>query len=109
MADIPCLQDTAWPRDWELWLRQQAPGLSLDLRGPVFSLYSLALEETKNGAGVLMGHEPLVRGFLDRGELVAPFEDRVMLAQYLVLCVASAAANNTVLCGAINLLSATEE
>jgi len=75
---VPCLSDTAWDRDWEVWLR--AVGLRVAVRGPVFSLYALAVEEAVNGAGVLMGHGPLVAGHLARGVLVAPFPQRVPLA-----------------------------
>lgn len=78
LAYVPCLSDTAWDRDWEVWL--QAVGVRVAVRGPVFSLYALAVEEAVNGAGVLMGHGPLVAGHLARGVLVAPFPQRVPLA-----------------------------
>lgn len=78
LAHVPCLSDTAWDRDWEVWL--QAVGVRVAVRGPVFSLYALAVEEAVNGAGVLMGHGPLVAGHLARGVLVAPFPQRVLLA-----------------------------
>ena len=78
LAGVPCLSDTAWDRDWEVWLA--AAGAQVAVRGPVFSLYALAVEEAVNGAGVLMGHGPLVAGHLERGTLVAPFPRRVSLA-----------------------------
>jgi DNA-binding transcriptional LysR family regulator len=78
LGTVPCLSDTAWDRDWEVWL--QAVGAKVQVRGPVFSLYALAVEEAVNGAGVLMGHGPLVAGHLARGALVAPFRQRVVLA-----------------------------
>jgi len=77
LAGMPCLSDTAWDRDWEIWLA--AVGARVAVRGPVFSLYALAVEEAMNGAGVLMGHGPLVAAHLERGTLVAPFSDRVAL------------------------------
>lgn len=77
LAALPCLSDSSWARDWEIWL--QAVGESLAVRGPVFSLYALAVEEAVNGAGVLMGHGPLVAGHLERGALVAPFPQKVAL------------------------------
>ena len=43
LGSVPCLSDTAWDRDWEVWL--QAAGAKLAVRGPVFSLYALAVEE----------------------------------------------------------------
>ena len=78
LGHVPCLSDTAWDRDWEVWLA--AAGAQVAVRGPVFSLYALAVEEAVNGAGVLIGHGPLVAGHLERGTLVAPFPRRVSLA-----------------------------
>jgi LysR family glycine cleavage system transcriptional activator len=74
---VPCLSDSAWDGDWDDWLR--AVGAKVAVRGPVFSLYALAVEEAVNGAGVLMGHGPLVAGHLERGTLIAPFPQRVSL------------------------------
>ncbi len=77
LGHVPCLSDTAWDRDWEVWLA--AAGAQVAVRGPVFSLYALAVEEAVNGAGVLMGHGPLVAAHLERGKLIAPFFQRVSL------------------------------
>lgn len=77
LGAVPCLSDSAWNRDWDNWL--QAVGAKVAVRGPVFSLYALAVEEAVNGAGVLMGHGPLVAAHLDRGTLVAPFPQRIDL------------------------------
>lgn len=77
LAHVPCLSDSAWESDWDIWLR--AVGESMAVRGPVFSLYALAVEEAVNGAGVLIGHGPLVAGHLERGTLIAPFSQRVAL------------------------------
>ena len=74
---MPCLADSAWDQDWALWLK--AVGGTVAVRGPVYSLYALAVEEAVNGAGVLMGHGPLVAGHLERGALIAPFCQRVSL------------------------------
>ncbi|WP_103258775.1 LysR family transcriptional regulator [Tabrizicola aquatica] len=83
LGSVPCLSDTAWDRDWEVWLA--AVGAKVAVRGPAFSLYALAVEEAVNGAGVLMGHGPLVAGHLARGVLVAPFAQRVPIGQGLRL------------------------
>jgi DNA-binding transcriptional LysR family regulator len=77
LSEVPCLSDSAWDRDWSVWLR--AMGEAVPVQGPAFSLYALAVEEAVNGAGVLMGHGPLVAGHLDRGTLIAPFSGRVGL------------------------------
>jgi LysR family glycine cleavage system transcriptional activator len=77
LRDVPCLSDSAWGEDWDIWLH--AVGEAVPVRGPVFSLYALAVEEAVNGAGVLMGHGPLVAGHLERGALVCPFSQKVAL------------------------------
>ena len=88
LAVMTCLHDATWTDDWSLWLASALPDAAFDTRGPVFSLYSLALEEAKNGAGVLIGHEPLVRAHLNSGDLVAPFDTRVTLNRNLAIEVA---------------------
>jgi DNA-binding transcriptional LysR family regulator len=77
LAQVPCLSDSAWSTDWDIWLA--SVGERIAVRGPVFSLYALAVEEAVNGAGVLIGHGPLVAGHLARGALIAPFPQRVSL------------------------------
>jgi len=78
------LYDETWFDDWRIWGANIGGGLELGTAGPVFSLFGLALEEAKNGAGVLIGHSFLVDDHLKRGELVAPFPDRVVLVDTLV-------------------------
>lgn len=73
------LHDETWREDWSEWLqaarahsgkhRHSSDGRS----GPVFSLYSLAVQAAIDGAGLLIGHEPLVAGTLARGRLVQAF------------------------------------
>lgn len=73
LRGLPLLHDAVWSADWPLWAREvlgHAEGFDA---GPRFSLYAIALEEARHGAGVLMGHACLVRGALERGDLVAPF------------------------------------
>jgi len=79
----PCLTDATWADDWTAWMRKAAPGLSFAPRGPLFSLYALAVTEAINGAGVLIGHEALIRDQLASGRLVAPFAARVSLPRRL--------------------------
>lgn len=90
LADVPCLIDASWAGDWALWADAALPGRSFTPRGPVFSLYSLAVEEAAGGAGVLIGHGPLIAGHLERGVLVAPFAQRVTLPRGLRLTSAQA-------------------
>lgn len=85
LQTAPILTDSQWLEDWPRWLNHAAPGLVLSGTSSVHSLYSLALEEAKNGGGVLIGHEPLVRRYLKEGTLVAPFAQRVSSGHVLVL------------------------
>ena len=82
---LPCLSDTTWERDWQKWLEQAHPEQAISPRGPVYSLYALAVEEALNGAGVLIGHDALLAPLLAQGRLVAPFETRVTLPRGLCL------------------------
>ena len=83
LAGVTCLHDAMWQDDWPLWLARACPERHIDIRGPVFSLYSLALEEAKNGAGVVMGHAPLIQAELRSGQLVAPFATTVESGRFL--------------------------
>ncbi len=89
LREATCLTDAVWASDWAGWTRKAAPGLDLVPRGPVFSLYALAVAEAVNGAGVLMGHEALVRAELASGKLVAPFAARVTLNRKLTITAAA--------------------
>jgi len=80
-----CLTDSAWADDWRLWAEAVMPGESFAPRGPVFSLYALAVHEALAGAGVLMAHKSLVAGHLASGALVAPFEAEVALPRPICL------------------------
>ena len=97
LTTVPCLHDSTWSDDWSIWLEEAQPGERLDTRGPAFSLYSLAVEEARNSAGVLVGHELLLRPHLDAGDLVAPFAPRVFLDRRLTFAVAPSAASNPTL------------
>ena len=85
LANEVFLHDSTWSDDWKAWLAVASPSKNLNKSGPEFSLYALALEECKNGAGILIGHEALVRPHLEAGELVAPFKTKVSLPRYLAL------------------------
>lgn len=83
LTALPCLSDAVWTEDWALWAATHAPGLVP--RGPVHSLFALAVEEAVNGAGVLMAHGALVQRHLDSGALVAPLPGRVLTGAALRL------------------------
>lgn len=80
------LHDTSWSKDWDIWLQAQGAdevintwgdNQAINTRGATYSLYALALEEAVNGSGVLMGHDVLVRPHIQRGQLVALFNQPV--------------------------------
>ncbi|MCB2105960.1 MAG: LysR family transcriptional regulator, partial [Rhodobacteraceae bacterium] len=85
LAEVPCLSDAVWSGDWQAWADAVRPGWAFVPRGPVYSLFALAVEETVNGAGVLMGHAPLVAQHLASGALVAPFGHRHRLRRTMRL------------------------
>ncbi|OYU39609.1 MAG: LysR family transcriptional regulator [Pseudorhodobacter sp. PARRP1] len=79
LAGMTCLTDASWAQDWKTWADVAMPGHNFAPRGPMFSLYALAVEEAAGGAGVLMAHQALVASHLAAGALVAPFAQRVTL------------------------------
>ena len=83
LREVICLTDAVWASDWAAWMKKAAPGTTFAPRGPIFSLYALAVTEAINGAGVLIGHEALIRNELATGRLVAPFETRVAFPRHL--------------------------
>ncbi len=97
LANAVLVHDTAWSDDWKTWLRKVLPEQKLPKSGPAFSLYSLAVEEAKNGAGVLMGHHSLVQSQLASGVLVAPFDDEVKLDRSLTIEIARHSVGNSYL------------
>ena len=79
------LYDALWADDWAFWINQTAPNRITPRSGPRFSLYSIAIEEAKNGAGVLIGHEILIEPLLKSGALVAPFKSKAETGRSLIL------------------------
>jgi LysR family glycine cleavage system transcriptional activator len=85
LRNAVCLTDTSWADDWKMWADVALPGQNFAPRGPVFSLYSLAVQEALAGVGVLMARRSLIAGHLASGALVAPFEADVPLQQTICL------------------------
>jgi LysR family glycine cleavage system transcriptional activator len=82
LNDVPCLTDAVWANDWTDWLQHARktghhPAQKIQTRGPVFSLYALALDEALAGSAVLVAHACLVQPWLDSGRLVAPFRPQL--------------------------------
>lgn len=85
LLDAVLLFDSAWPDDWSDWFRAAGVKPSSRIEGAVFSLYSLAVDEARNGAGVLMGHAALVERDLASGALIQPFQQSVKRAHKLCI------------------------
>ncbi|WP_417726058.1 LysR family transcriptional regulator [Roseovarius sp.] len=85
LAGETLLHDALWAEDWAQWAEAALSETSLPNTGPRYSLYAIALEEARHGAGVLMGHQSLVQGALDDGSLIAPFDLPVPTGKALVL------------------------
>ncbi len=69
LEKVQLLQDQTWKEDWSLWSRAAGVPVGDPDRGPRYSLYALAVEEAKSGAGALMGHGCLVEHALRTGDL----------------------------------------
>ena len=104
LSNHTLLRDAAWPDDWALWINAAGGETLRDLSGPIYSLYGLALEEAKNGAGVLLGHQALVDGALASGDLVAPFEFRLTSNRHLYATPSQSISQNATLRAFINAL-----
>jgi LysR family glycine cleavage system transcriptional activator len=99
------LHDAMWRDDWAIWLAAEKLGAISTASGPAYSLYSLAVEEAIHGAGVLIGHAPLVAPALASGALVAPFTRRVATNRPLVATLRKPIPEGSPLTGLVRRLS----
>ncbi|MCP4182775.1 MAG: LysR family transcriptional regulator [Hyphomicrobiales bacterium] len=104
LLDQVLLHDTAWSGDWKNWFYRFLPDQKLHVTGPAFSLYSLAVEEAKNSAGILMGHSTLIGEQLASGALVAPFDHKLDIKRSLTIEIAGHGVNTSVLQNIIEML-----
>ena len=79
------LHDQTWLDDWPKWANTNGLPSNNMTNGPRFSLYGLAVEEAKAGAGILMGHLSLIEPALKSGELVRLSDIDVPSGQVLAL------------------------
>ena len=79
------IHDQSWIEDWQLWSSTFGEMLAHPQRGAQFSLYSLAVEETKAGAGMLMGHLPLIEEALASGSLVRVDDRSCATGRFIVV------------------------
>jgi len=79
------LVDRSWAEDWTLWFARTQIHIGEAPRAAQYSLYSLAVEEAKSGAGVLMGHLCLLEDVLGSGALIQLCDAMVDTGRSLVL------------------------
>jgi LysR family glycine cleavage system transcriptional activator len=85
LQSLPRIYDATWVDDWRLWLKAAGAQESAVQSEARFSLYSLALQEARNGAGVMIGHASLVERDFASGALVAPFDVTAHTGKSLIL------------------------
>lgn len=78
------IHDESWSGDWAAWARATGAEIGDASRGTHFSLYGMAVAEAESGAGVLLGHLPLLDRALAAGRLVLPFDAVVPIDLSLV-------------------------
>jgi LysR family glycine cleavage system transcriptional activator len=74
---LTALHDTYWESDWAVWLAAQGLEAPRRWRSLYFTLYTMAVDAAVAGQGVLIGHAALLEEELRRGDLVAPFPQKV--------------------------------
>ncbi|MCG7520901.1 LysR family transcriptional regulator [Ruegeria sp. Ofav3-42] len=82
---IPLLHDQTWHDDWRLWSEATGADVADPTKGPKYSLYGLAVEEAKSGAGALMAHACLVEQALRDGHLCRMSAEECATGQALVI------------------------
>ncbi len=85
LTQAPRLHDQTWAHDWSDWSEAAEVAIEDVQTGPQFSLYSLAVEEAKAGAGLLIGHLALIEDQLSGGSLVKAHDAVQTTAQSLCL------------------------
>ena len=99
------LHDQTWADDWSIWSRTTGVHIKEPRKGPQFSLYSLAVEEAKAGAGVLMGHLCLIEDALASNVLKPASEHSCHTGRFLFCAVPDAARQRAETGQIVSLLS----
>lgn len=97
LAGATRLQDRTWEQDWPNWCAATQTPMDDPTKGPGYSLYSLAVEEAKSGAGVLMGHLCLIETALHSGALVPLGLETIPTGRALILTLPAAKSRRPVL------------
>ena len=85
LARCTLLHDESWASDWADWSAASGAKVRDPSAGPRYSLYAIALDEAKAGAGVLIGHRILVADALYKGTLVPACPPWVETGEALIL------------------------
>ncbi|WP_109310921.1 LysR family transcriptional regulator [Ruegeria sp. AU67] len=99
------LHDQTWADDWTIWSEATGVTLKESRNGPQFSLYSLAVEEAKAGAGVLMGHLCLIEDALANNSLRPASEHSCLSGRFLFYQIPDASRQRTETQQVLSLLS----
>lgn len=106
------LCDDRWDSDWPDWISTVAPSLrrqsDYGRKQAIYSLYALAIEEAKSGAGIVMARHSLVADLIRSGVLVAPFTQRVPCRSAMAVHVLKDPAAGKTLSALIDMLVASE-
>ena len=100
------LHDQTWQNDWADWASATETPIGNPTRGPRYSLFALAVEEAKSGAGVLMGHKSLVEQALNAGSLVRIGDRGCETGRALVISLPHATRRHPSIDDVVNLLTA---
>ncbi len=68
------LHDATWRHHWARWLEAAGQPHVRPDGGTSFTLYAMAIDAAVRGDGVLIGRRSLLGQYLERGQLVAPFD-----------------------------------
>ena len=108
LKSVPLLYDKLWENDWTTWSQATDVDLSQDFDGPRYSLYSLALEEAKAGAGVLIGHDCLIGEAVKSGKLVPLFDMPVSTGRVLAIETAPQAHQHNAIRNTVKILQSLD-
>jgi len=80
------LQHSTRPQSWQIWFNEQGLRLSRRIIGPMFSQFDMLIDATRNGHGIAIIPEILVRSELRQGSLVKvhPYEAITNSAYFLL-------------------------
>jgi len=87
------LHDTFWQDDWKRWCRATGTDIANLDAGQYFTLYSMAVDAARAGAGIAIGHALLVADDLSAERLVAPFPQSVAATEEYFLVIPERARN----------------